>query len=564
MLAEVESPAVQAIASQWEERRLAVLEECVALEIESGRGRDVVEELTSLVDLHPLREGLRVELMRALYSADRRAGALAVYAQGRAQLVDELGLEPGRALQETQQKILAGEPLHDAASVGPAHAHAPPVPAQLISAVPDFVPRPEHGDRVRRALLERRAAAPRVCNIHGDFGAGKTALAIDVAHGVRDEFPDGKLYADLRGSSCDPVAIMDVLAQFLRALGVPDVAMPTDLAERSSHFRSLVDGKQVLILLDDVPSSEWVCPVMPAHPEAAVLMTSRCHMSEVPGAASVEVGVMTVEQSVQLLRNIAGDDRVDPDSAAAVELVNAAGRLALSVRAAGARLAARCHLQVGEFAERLRDPYRRLDELSHGTLDLRSYLRPSADVLPTATREVWLSVGLLQVPDFGAWVVAAATDTPIPVIEGVLDSLVDRGLLSTAGTDRMGIVRYRMHRLGGLYARERALREMTAEDRSRVLDRAADCWLGLAQRAEQLLNGLPEDSELLECPHGACQRMIDMVKSDPGGWLVLESEGLRFAARRTQHVTGVQVPPEGVDRWDFSTDVNELTLPAAP
>ncbi|MCG8917258.1 NB-ARC domain-containing protein [Actinokineospora sp. PR83] len=558
VLAEVDSPVVQAMAAQWEERRLAVLEECLALEMECGRSRELIDELTALVEQHPLREGLRAKLMHALYSADRRAEALDVYARGRARLIDELGLEPGRALREMQQRILAGEPA--AAAVEP-QVRATPVPAQLVSTVPDFVDRPEHADLIRAALTERRRVAPRVCGVHGNFGAGKSALAVNVAHQVRGEFPDGQLYADLRGSRSDTVPVPEVLARFLRALGVSDSAMPADQAERSGLFRSLIDGKRILVLLDDVPTSDWVCPVMPAHPEAALLMTSRCHLSDVPGAVPVEVGVLTVEQSVRLLCNVVGEDRVTAEPDAAHRLVNATGRLPLSVRAAAARLAARPHLGVEHLAQRLSDPYRRLDELSHGTLDMRSYLEPSADALSEQARRVWISLGLLQVPDFGAWVVAAATNTPIPIVESVLEHLVDRGLLHAAGEDHMGVMRYRMHRLGGLYARERALRELTAAERAELLDRSADCWLGLAQRAEQLLSGVPEDSELLECPNGACQLMIDMVKSDPGGWLLLEAEGLRFAARHRDRAAGVRVPAAGLDRWDFSTDVTELTPP---
>ncbi|WP_156755550.1 AfsR/SARP family transcriptional regulator [Actinokineospora pegani] len=558
VLAEVDSPVVQAMAAQWEERRLAVLEECVALEMECGRARELIDELTALVEQHPLREGLRAKLMHALYSADRRAEALDVYARGRTRLIDELGLEPGRALSQMQQRILAGEP----AAVEPA-ARAIPVPAQLISTVPDFVDRPEYADPIRAALTGRHQVAPRVCGVHGNFGAGKSVLAVYVAHQLRGEFPDGQLYVDLRGSRSDTVAVPEVLARFLRALGVSDSAIPADQAERSGLFRSLIDGKRVLILLDDVPTSDWVCPVMPAHPEAALLMTSRCHMSDVPGTVPVEVGVLTVEQSVRLLSNVVGAGRVAAEPDAVHRLVSATGRLPLSVRAAAARLAARPHLGVEDLAGRLNDPYRRLDELSHGNLDMRSYLEPSADALSEQARRAWIAVGLLQVPDFGAWVAAAATNTPIPAVETVLEHLVDRGLLHAAGDDHMGVMRYRMHRLGGLYARERALGEMTAAERAELLDRTADCWLGLAQRAEQLLSGVPEDSELLECPNGACQQMIDMVKSDPGGWLLLEAEGLRFAARHRDRATGVRVPAAGLDRWDFSTDVTELTSPQA-
>ncbi|WP_067801562.1 AfsR/SARP family transcriptional regulator [Actinomadura formosensis] len=551
VLAEVDSPTVQAYAAKWEERRLAVLEECIDLEIECGLGRQLIDELTVLVEQYPLNERLRARLMFALYCADRRADALEVYAEGRERLVDELGLEPGHTLRDMQRRILEGEPVAST----PMHP-----PAQLLSDLPDFVDRPEHEQRIRAALTARNDAV-RICGVYGNCGAGKSALAIHVAHRLREEFPGGQLYADLRASRPDPVDVSDVLSRFLHALGVPDSEVPAGRDERSALYRSLLDGQRVLIVLDDVPGSDSLCPLMPASPEVAVLMTSRSNLTEVPGIVPVEVGVFTVEQSVRLLSNVVGAHRITAEQAAVNLIVHATGRLPLSVRAAAARLAARSHLNVGQLAQRLSDPEGRLDELSYGSLDMRAYLGPSVDLLDGTTRRVWFAIGLLQVPDFGAWIVAAATDTPTPGVEPVLDHLVDRGLLEVVGTDHMGVLRYRMHRIMGLYARERGLRELSWAERAGLLDRAADCWLGLARWAEQLLSGVPEDSELLEHPDGPSAQMLDMVRSDPGGWLTLEVEGLRFAARQRSDLPGMRLPDAEIGRGDHETDAGPHRAP---
>lgn len=535
VLAEVDSPAVQAVAAKWEERRLSVIEECIDLELQCGRGRELIDELMALVERYPLREGLRAQLMYALYCADRRAEALETYAAGRALLVDELGLEPGPTLREMHQRVLAGEPVH-VSEDAPVN-----VPAQLVADLPDYVGRPEHERRIRAALTADSHGA-RICGVYGKWSSGKSATALHVAHQLRDEFPDGQLYADLRGSRPDPVDVGDVLSCFLRSFGVADTAIPKQLAERAAIYRSLLDHRRVLIMLDDVLGAGHVWPLIPATPEAAVLMTSRSNLSDVPGNFPVEVGMLTVDQSVELLRKVVGVHRVAAEPEAVDQVVGATGRLALSVRAAAARLASRTHLKIGGLAQRLSDPDRRLDELSHGAFDMRSYLAPSIEALDPDARRVWYAAGMLQVPDFGAWVAAAAVDTPISEVEPILEHLVDRGLLDVAGTDHMGVLRCRMHQLMGVYARERSLSELPVAQRAGMLDRAADCWLGLAQGAERLLKGEAGGSGLIECPTAVCEQMIEMVTSDPGAWLELETEGLRFAARHRGRLSRVPSP----------------------
>ncbi|MEU9464325.1 AfsR/SARP family transcriptional regulator [Streptomyces sp. NPDC048312] len=109
VLAEISSPAVQAIASLCEERRLTVLEDCIDLELSVGLHGELVGRLMELVHDHPLRERFCGQLMLALYGDDRRAEALAAYRTTRQTLVAQLGLEPGVRLQELHRKILTGE-----------------------------------------------------------------------------------------------------------------------------------------------------------------------------------------------------------------------------------------------------------------------------------------------------------------------------------------------------------------------------------------------------------------------------------------------------------------------
>src|SRR6185295_11045486 len=88
------------------ELRLAALEDRIDAELALGRHGRLAGELEALVARHPLRERLRAQLMLALYRSGRQAEALATYQEGRRALVDELGIEPGKALQELERAIL--------------------------------------------------------------------------------------------------------------------------------------------------------------------------------------------------------------------------------------------------------------------------------------------------------------------------------------------------------------------------------------------------------------------------------------------------------------------------
>lgn len=102
----LDEPFARAERLRLEEERLGTLEERIEAELALGRHAAVAGELEALVALHPLRERLRAQQMLALYRCGRQADALAAYREGRARLVEELGLEPGRQLQELERAIL--------------------------------------------------------------------------------------------------------------------------------------------------------------------------------------------------------------------------------------------------------------------------------------------------------------------------------------------------------------------------------------------------------------------------------------------------------------------------
>lgn len=447
-------PMVRAEADRLAERRLTALERLYAAELACGHGSTIVAELGELARRHPLRERLQCLLMTALYQGSRRAEALAVYHRTRAALVRELALEPCAELRRLEHAMLTGDP---ALEPEPVSVSGPP--AHLPADITDFTGRVAELAAICRHLSPAGTApagnpAMAVTAVAGRAGVGKTTLAIRVAHRLRTRYPDGQLYVDLHGTGTRPLDPAVVLATFLRALGVPGAAVPDDADERAALYRSRLAGRQLLVVLDDAAGEAQIQPLLPGTPGCAVLVTSRLRLAGLHGAQLVDLDVMDPEQAVELLGRIAGRRRVSDERGAAEQLVAHCGYLPLAVRVAGIRLGARPHWRLSRLAADLADEHRRLDGLRLGGLDVRASLAPSYQRLDETTRRAFRRIGLLDAPDFPAWVGAALLDVPRQQAEELLDALVDAQLLDVAGRDSAGQVRYRCHELLRIYARE--------------------------------------------------------------------------------------------------------------
>ena len=161
------------ICADLDELRLHAIEESLAVGLELGRHRDVLPELARLTGEHPLRERIVELYMRGLYHAGRTAEALDVYTRTRTQLADQLGLDPGAALQRLHRTILRGEPLPIPPSVRPLDCNI--APAQLPADQPGFSGRTDHLRQLDGVLT--RAVQTAVV-ISGTAGVGKTTLAV--------------------------------------------------------------------------------------------------------------------------------------------------------------------------------------------------------------------------------------------------------------------------------------------------------------------------------------------------------------------------------------------------
>ncbi|MEI5520580.1 BTAD domain-containing putative transcriptional regulator [Streptomyces brasiliscabiei] len=482
--------ALRGEAGRLEEARQAALEERIAAELEAGgHEAELVTELTALVGDHPARERPRAQLMLALYRLGRQADALAVHAEGRAVLAEELGLDPGPELTRLYEAILRADPAllapaATAAAPAPREPAAVPRPVSLLPpAIGDFTGREEELARVVAGLTGAREAMP-VVVVSGAAGVGKSALAVQAAHRVAEYYPDGQLYAELHGFS-EPVPPSEVLGRLLRALGADP---PEDTAERGDLFRSLVAGRRILLVLDDANGEAQVRPLLPGSASCGVLVTSRARLGGLVGARRTDLDVLDDARGLELLTRVTGPDRTPDDpreQAAARRIVELCGGLPLALRIAGARLATRRHWTPSVLAERLADEHRRLDELSVGDLEVRAGLGLSYQALDGCARRVLRRVAALGSADVALWTVAALSGTSEDEAEEILERLLDAQLITCPGTDHVGQPRYRLHDLVRVYAGERAEAEDPVEDRTAAVGRALSAGLWLMDRVTE-------------------------------------------------------------------------------
>ena len=361
---------------------------------------------------------------------------------------------------------------------------APP-PAQLAPAPALFIDRRRELSELDELLGTERttAHAPALIVISGLGGVGKSALALHWLHRIRDRFPDGQLYADLRGSDQgQPVSVSEVLERFLRALGIAPERVPAELDEQVALFRSATAGRRLAVLLDNALSAAQVRSLLPASPYGLVCVTTRHRLSGliVDGARFVELAPLAEDAATELLTRVVGEERVSAEPEAARELAGLCGMLPIALCASAARLASHRRRSIARLVRELRDARRRLSMLSlDEEISVQAALDVSYNGLPEDQARLYRLVGLHPGDDFTAEVAGAAAGVDPGEAADLLDALAGAYLIEEEGEDR-----YRFHDLLRLHARAKAMEVESPEARLAAETRVARWFLRAAAAAD--------------------------------------------------------------------------------
>ena len=487
-----------------DELRICLAEEWIDAEIACGRAARLLPELTGLVQAHPLREGLHQRRMLALHRAGRRADALAAFQEARRVLRDELGMDPSRELRALEAEILSVE-TSPAVTV---------VPAQLPPRTSGFAGRAAESAAIRAAVA-RRADAPPLVLVTGMPGIGKTALAVHAGAASVHAYPDGQLYADLRGADARPAVPHEILGGFLRALGVPARSMPATVEERTAEFRSRTAGKRVLVVLDNAATARQIEPLLAADPGCATIVTSRSVLPEVEPSVRVPLAPLCDQVAETVLANVAGAARLGECEGTVATVIEACGGVPLALRIAGAQLAAYPTLSVAELAARLSDESRRMRELVAGQRSVRDSLDASFRLLERDARAAMLALAAIGAPTFTGWPLAPVLDVPLPRTDEVLAHLCAMNLLDQAGPGRDGVPRYRMHDLVRAYCRT-----VGPSLDPGALDRLAGWAIALTRHAYEGILGTPVGYAVLaETAAPLDQDVLGRLVKEPLPWV---------------------------------------------
>ncbi|MGI5506251.1 BTAD domain-containing putative transcriptional regulator [Lentzea sp. CA-135723] len=425
---------IDAASTALEERRLAAVEQLMELRLNDGEAAELVGDLVELVAAHPLRETLHAQLMLALFRSGRQAEALETYNRVRRLLADELGIDPDTRLTEIRDSILRNDPALVAPARPQRNSAAVPELSGFVASecslpydLRDFAGREQQLHDLIEHAREPRGLSPRILAIDGMGGVGKTSLAVHAAYLLADDYPDGQLYVDLRGytEQQQPLSVESAVETLLRALGVPSSRVPMDTQSRLAEWRAIAAQRRLLLLLDNARDAAQVRPLLPPSANSMMLVTSRARLVDLDSARWISLGTMTQENSIAMLADTLGEQRVAAESAAAAELAELCGHLPLALRIAAARLHNRPRWTIAYLVDRLGNESRRLDELRSGERSVELTLNLSYLGLTREHRTALRLLSLHPGHNIEAYAAAALLGTDLDEAEAIMEHLLD-------------------------------------------------------------------------------------------------------------------------------------------
>ncbi|MGW7581598.1 AfsR/SARP family transcriptional regulator [Kitasatospora sp. NPDC054768] len=492
----------RATRSTMRDQWLATMLTRCEVELRLGHFAELVPELAALAEQRPTDERVAGHLITALYGCDRFAEALDVFRRTRRELLEYLGAEPGEQLRALQQRILRRAPIGEILT-RPGRPVAPPIAAEHGPARSNYLP-VRHRMVGRDAELRHLLSAPTsgspdgaggcIRAVSGMAGTGKTSLVVTAAHLLRDRFPDGRYYVDLRanGGAQQPLDTEAVATLLLRQFGVPAASIPTDRDELASRCRGLLAERRAVVVLDDARGPGQVRPLLPGNPASCILVTSRHRLAELP-CSPLYLDPMSPEDAAGLFTALVGKERAG-DPAGVDALVERCGRLPLALDLAASRFKAHPTWSLDHFVRRLSRSGGRLNELRHGLESVALAFDVSYRSLSRTQQEAFRRLGLHPGPDFGPDTAAALVGRPLRETDRILESLHDLHMLQENSPER-----YVLHDL----LREFAVDLVTAEERQQAVRRLIGFALRAADRADRTLNPRRFRLPLPRAPHPA-------------------------------------------------------------
>ncbi|GHF42097.1 regulatory protein AfsR [Streptomyces mashuensis] len=449
-----------------DEARATAREDLLECALALGQHAGAIADLRALVTEHPARERSRALLMLALHRAGRQAEALAVFADAQRVLAEQCGTQPGAELVSLHERVLTDDPSLGVPAAGPARPAGGGTTRDTTRGAAEGLPPRPADFSGRRDLVEAAVAAVRAGGLvvlEGANGVGRTAIALQAAHALRDAFPGGRHFFGLRGGSDRPLDPSTALTCLLRELGVRDGALPEGTERQAALLRSLATGRPLLLVLDDARDAAQVEQMLPG---CAVIVTAATGEVELPDARRLTVDVPEEKEALALLSAVSGAVGTGAAARAAQSVVTACGRLPLALRIAGARLAGREFSTLADLADRLRE------EAGAGE-PVEAAFRVGYEALGAECARALRLTTVADVPAYDGATVAAAADLPGGAKHGdaVAGELVAAGLWERAGRGT-----YRCHALVREHARRLSERTDGEEAREAALRRVVAHW----------------------------------------------------------------------------------------